>query len=181
MYPILFQPVGLFQDEIDENNERGLTETTDVKPEVNYNDTTELFSSTPKPFNNVQHTQVDESRIFVKPTSPRRKISKVRESVKLEPRVQNALEYLRPPMLKEDLSTHTFGKYVGEKLNQFDPNTKAVLIHKINQLIFNAEIENIRTRTDMSHCATDLMSPPLSSSASSSAEDYIDENKMDIP
>lgn len=172
--------IGLFQDENYEYNERSLSGVTDVEPEVESSGTSELFGNTSKPFNNIKQTQEDDSKIFVKPTTPRTNISKVEENGNEEPRVQNALAYLHPLMPKEDLSTHTFGKYVGEKLNQFDPNSKAVLIHKINHLIFNAEIENIRSRNTISHCATDLLTPPLSSTASSLAKDNIYETKMDI-
>lgn len=45
-------------------------------------------------------------------------------------------------MEKED-STTLFGKYVAEKLNQFDAYTKAVLTQKINNLIFEAELSTI--------------------------------------
>lgn len=45
-------------------------------------------------------------------------------------------------MEKED-HTPLFKKYIAEKLNQFDPHTKALLTHKINNLIIEAEMSTI--------------------------------------
>lgn len=67
---------------------------------------------------------------------------------------------------KED-STHTFGKYVAQKLNQFDATKKAILIYKINQLIFDAEMEKLSAKTEVCNFESGLSSSSLSSSTSS--------------
>lgn len=74
-------------------------------------------------------------------------------------------------MPKED-STDTFGKYVAQKLNQFDATKKAILIHKINQLIFDAEMEKLNTETKVHHCEIGLSSSSLPSSTSSTPTSF---------
>lgn len=46
---------------------------------------------------------------------------------------------LQQPMVREDATTK-YAKYLAERLNQFDFITKSILIHKFNNLIFEAEI-----------------------------------------
>lgn len=87
-------------------------------------------------------TQEEAPNTFVKLITPRRKRLKIRECEKEDPRIQKAFDFLQQARPKED-STHTFGKYVAEKLNQFDAKNKAILIYKINQLIFDAEMEKL--------------------------------------
>ncbi|XP_071055067.1 uncharacterized protein [Onthophagus taurus] len=66
-----------------------------------------------------------------------------------------AYKFLQAPMEKEDC-TQLYAKYVAEKLNQFDPYTKSVLTHKINTLIFDAELSRLGAAPNGSQC---FMSP----------------------
>lgn len=94
---------------------------------------------------NTQEKAPKTAKTFVKPTTPKRKRSTFRECEKEDPRIQKAFDFLQQPMPQEDL-TQTFGKYVAQKLNQFDATKKAILIHKINQLIFDAEMEKLSAK-----------------------------------
>lgn len=90
---------------------------------------------------NIQEEAPKMAKTFVKPTTPRRKRSKFRECEKEDPRIQRAFDFLQQPMPQEN-STHTFGKYMAQKLNQFDATKKAILIHKINQLTLMPKCKN---------------------------------------
>lgn len=59
-----------------------------------------------------------------------------------------------------------FGKYVAQKLNQFDATKKKILIHTINQLIFYAEMEKLSTETEVYHCEPGLLSSSISTPTS---------------
>lgn len=101
------------------------------KTHIDCSDTPVTSCSTTDLSDNVTNTQEETpktAKTFVKPTTPMRKRSKFRECEKEDPRIQKAFDFLQQPMPQED-STQTFGKYVAQKLNQFDATKKAILIH----------------------------------------------------
>lgn len=121
--------------------------------------------STTKLSDNLTSTQ-DTSKKFVKLATPRKKRPEFRECEKGETRIKKTVDFLQQPIPKED-STHTFGKYMAKKLNQFNATKKAILIHKINQLIYDVEMEELSAKTAVSHCGPALSSSSLSSSTPS--------------
>lgn len=112
--------------------------------------------STTELSNSLKITQEEAPKKFFKLATHRRKRSNLSENEKVAPRVQKGFDFSQQQMPKED-STHTFGKYVAQKLNQFDATNKAILIHKINQLIFDAEMEKLSAETAVSYCETSLL------------------------
>lgn len=73
---------------------------------------------------------------------PRKKRVKttVQDGEKEDSRIQQAFEFLRRPIEHQD-STTLYSEYLAEKLRQFHPKTRAILIQKINQLIFETEMD----------------------------------------
>ncbi|XP_074035036.1 uncharacterized protein [Leptinotarsa decemlineata] len=86
--------------------------------------------------------EASTSKSFVKPSTPKRKRAKTTE--KEDPRIEKAFQFLQQP-IPPDESSLIFAKYVADRLNTFDHRTKAILVHKINQLIFDAEMEKYNT------------------------------------
>lgn len=105
-------------------------------------------------------TQEETTRSFLKPPTPRRKVKKIFKNCDTEdPQIQQSFEFLQQ-RIPEENSTSIFSKYIAKKLNQFDPRTKSILIHKINGLIFEAEMNMYSTNNHLS--------PPSLSSSSDS-------------
>lgn len=75
---------------------------------------------------------------FTKPSTPKKRVRVQKTIEKEDPRIQEAFRFLQQPIEKENQAT-LFGKYLGEKLHQFDHRTQSLLIHKINNLIFEVE------------------------------------------
>lgn len=80
-----------------------------------------------------------------KPSTPRQKRARTtvqkeehkkrKETVHQDPRIQQAFEILQQPIESQDFIS-TYSRYLEQKLKQFYPRMAAILIHKINQLIF---------------------------------------------
>lgn len=136
----------LFQGEIVQYKTNLPSGTFDIEPNFDCSDTTATSCCTTKLSDNVSKTREKSPKQFVKPTTSKRKKLKITEGEKEDPQIQKDFDFMQQVMPKED-STHTFGKYVAEKLNQFDATRKAILIYKINQLIFDAEMEKLSAET----------------------------------
>ncbi|KAJ8926568.1 hypothetical protein NQ314_021050, partial [Rhamnusium bicolor] len=87
---------------------------------------------------------IEQNHESPEPSTPRRKRAKITE--KEDPRIEKAFQFLQQPIPQEDSST-LFAKYLADRLDKFNPQTKAILIHKINQLIFEAEMEKYRMQS----------------------------------
>lgn len=91
----------------------------------------------------------------------------VRPHVLAETQYQYLIPRLSPHhaelVTETDESTHKIVKYLTEKLNQFDVNSREILIHKINELIFDTEIAKLRMNT-VCHCPPDPLTRTLSRS-----------------
>ncbi|CAG9853646.1 unnamed protein product [Phyllotreta striolata] len=72
---------------------------------------------------------------FRKPSTPKK-----RRKEKEDPRIEQAFQLLQQPIPEENSST-IYAKYLADQLEKFSPVTQAVLKHKINALIFDAEME----------------------------------------
>lgn len=88
-------------------------------------------------------TQEKSSEIIESTENTLKKSSRTFESLlksgKDDPRIQKVYEFSHQS-IEHDGTTTIFSQYLAEKLNQFDPRTKSILIHKINELIFEAEM-----------------------------------------
>lgn len=81
----------------------------------------------------------DEVMNYIKPP-PNRKRRIMVDNERSDPLIQQNTEFIEQPVEREE-STNMFGKYLVQKLSQFDRKTKSILIYKINQLIFETEME----------------------------------------
>lgn len=77
-------------------------------------------------------------RTLLHSSSPSKKRTKI-TSQEGRMKFSEAFELCQQPIELED-STTLFSKYLSAKLNQFDPRTKSLLIQKINELIFDTEM-----------------------------------------
>ncbi|XP_063362727.1 uncharacterized protein LOC134651553 [Cydia amplana] len=81
---------------------------------------------------------------FPKPTTPRTKRSLSSHHENSEcPAKRDCREPHTPNESVRKDATAKFAKYLEAKLNLFNPTASAILIHKINQLIFEAEMSSI--------------------------------------
>ena len=116
------------QDEIVEYPE---TEPDDQS--LDYSSTNEMSLEI---IESTEHSQENTLITFQNLTSSR---NIAHETEKENPGIQNKDEFSQRS-IDNDASTTIFSQYLAEKLNQFDPRTKSILIHKINELIFETEM-----------------------------------------
>lgn len=57
-----------------------------------------------------------------------------------DPRIQEAFDLLQQS-LNRDNTTILFTEYLAKKIDEFDPRMRSIVIHKINNIIFDAEME----------------------------------------
>ena len=109
----------------------------DQSPPAKCSSAIENFSEKPK----IELTEDNQEKIpktLLQPTSPSKKRTKItveegeKECSEASELCQQTLEIVDP--------TSLYTKYLTAKLNQFDPRTKSILIQKINELIFQTEM-----------------------------------------
>ncbi|XP_037927200.1 uncharacterized protein LOC119661788 [Hermetia illucens] len=89
-------------------------------------------------------------RTFAKPQPPRKKLKRTHKiDNQGDPLVEMAYTVLQQSLEPED-ATKKYTDYLAAKLNQFDSMTKSILIHKINNLIFEAEMRKYSGSTSSS-------------------------------
>ncbi|CAH0562967.1 unnamed protein product [Brassicogethes aeneus] len=84
---------------------------------------------------------------------------------KEDPRIEEAFKILQQP-IQEDSST-LYAKYLADQLNKLNPKT--IVIHKINNIIFEATIETYGTIPSTPSLISSLFASPTNTSLSSPA------------
>lgn len=81
------------------------------------------------------------NRAFVSPRTPKKRKGRLAEE---DPRMQYTYDILRSASTKDECST--FAKHIAMKLRKFDDHTRALLMHRINTIIFEEEMQKYRIR-----------------------------------
>ncbi|XP_067008993.2 uncharacterized protein [Anabrus simplex] len=86
------------------------------------------------------HSDSTKAEDFIPPKIPRKWKSTVFED---DTRTQEVLNVLRSPSPKDECST--FGEHIAMKMRKFDEKLRAVVMHRINNIVFEAEMQHYDT------------------------------------